>query len=102
MVRGEEPVKVIDGEESRCGLEIVACMDLENPVDGVLAGGEVVEAEAAEEVVRGGHMVALGVEEMVDGGLIIGLLTVGDRSVGMGLDHFIGVLGAVEGSTSGS
>lgn len=60
-----------------------------------------VEAEAAEEAVRGGHVVALGVEEMGDDGRVI-IILAGDGRVRMGLDHFIGVLGAVEGSTSGS
>lgn len=43
---------------------------LENPVDGVLAGGGL-EIEAADVVSRG-HVAALGIEQMVDGGVIFG------------------------------
>lgn len=109
---GEEAVEVVDGEEGGGGAEAVAGVDLQDPVDGVLAGGHVA---APPEVVRLQHMAGLRVDEFGDGGALIGrrrmmggrcerrrrVVVVGDTRVRVGGVEVGGVLGAVEGVGGG-
>ena len=110
---GEEAVEVVDGEEGGGGAEAVAGVDLQDPVDGVLAGGHVA---ASPEVVRLRHMAGLRVDEFGDDGARIGrrrmrggrcerrrrvVVVVGDTRVRVGGVEVGGVLGAVEGVGGG-
>uniref|UniRef100_A0A2P2ITR6 Uncharacterized protein n=1 Tax=Rhizophora mucronata TaxID=61149 RepID=A0A2P2ITR6_RHIMU len=50
---GKEAVKVVDRKQCRHWPETIVCMNLEDPFDGVLAGGDVDGAVAATGKVIG-------------------------------------------------
>lgn len=96
-MRRKEAIEIVDGEIRRYWSEAIVCMYSEDPVDGVLAGGEVDGAVAtAAEVVGVGDVKGLGLDESNDGTFIGRWRVAGRLGIGYPGIKVAGVLGAVQ------